>query len=330
MEAVASSIGLEHYKTFTLYADHSTAPGSASPVFLSPAASPAASPRPADPSFASPTASPHILLDDSRYVADVLAELRSAAGARGRPPPRLLFKKRMFRETDEGVTEPTFIRLSYVQAAAEYAAGAYPVVRDDAAQLAALAAAAAGGDGLAPLLSDGDDAAADAAVAALVPRAVAATRKAADWRADVRARARALAGAGVAPDDARLGFLRLLRSLPYGGSLFFPVKRVEDPIGLLPAKLLLGVNKRGVHFFRPVRVWEGRERGRGDGEAAEERHTHTPPPPPTHPTHPGPRRIPALRRAARHYAVRVVRSRRVFQNAGRGRPARVPVRDQGR
>jgi hypothetical protein len=30
------------------------------------------------------------------------------------------------------------------------------------------------------------------------------------------------------------------------------VKRIEDPIGLLPAKLIIGINKRGVHFFRPV------------------------------------------------------------------------------
>lgn len=34
--------------------------------------------------------------------------------------------------------------------------------------------------------------------------------------------------------------------------MFFTVKRIEDPIGLLPAKLILGINKRGVHFFRPV------------------------------------------------------------------------------
>ncbi|KAG1674601.1 hypothetical protein FOA52_001850 [Chlamydomonas sp. UWO 241] len=47
-------------------------------------------------------------------------------------------------------------------------------------------------------------------------------------------------------------FLRILRSLPYGNSIFFTVRRIEDPIGLLPAKLILGVNKRGVHFFRPV------------------------------------------------------------------------------
>ena len=37
-----------------------------------------------------------------------------------------------------------------------------------------------------------------------------------------------------------------------GQSLFFAVKRIEDPIGLLPQKLILGINKRGVHFFRPV------------------------------------------------------------------------------
>ena len=35
--------------------------------------------------------------------------------------------------------------------------------------------------------------------------------------------------------------------------MFFPVKRIEDPIGLLPAKLILGINKRGVHFFRWAR-----------------------------------------------------------------------------
>ena len=32
-----------------------------------------------------------------------------------------------------------------------------------------------------------------------------------------------------------------------------PLQRIEDPIGLLPPKLILGINKRGVHFFRPVR-----------------------------------------------------------------------------
>jgi hypothetical protein len=76
------------------------------------------------------------------------------------------------------------------------------------------------------------------------------TRPREEWRADVVARYRALEQ--FSKEDARLQFLRILRSLPYGNSIFFSVKRIEDPIGLLPAKLILGINKRGVHFFRPV------------------------------------------------------------------------------
>jgi hypothetical protein len=53
-------------------------------------------------------------------------------------------------------------------------------------------------------------------------------------------------------EDARTQFMRILRTLPYGNATFFAVKRIEDPIGLLPPRLILGINKRGVHFFRPV------------------------------------------------------------------------------
>ncbi|GMY11037.1 kinesin-like protein KIN-14E isoform X2, partial [Fagus crenata] len=53
-------------------------------------------------------------------------------------------------------------------------------------------------------------------------------------------------------DDARQQFLRILRTLPYGNSVFFSVRKIDDPIGLLPGRIILGINKRGVHFFRPV------------------------------------------------------------------------------
>ncbi|KAI9113845.1 hypothetical protein K1719_015096 [Acacia pycnantha] len=40
---------------------------------------------------------------------------------------------------------------------------------------------------------------------------------------------------------------------PYGNSVFFHVRKMSDPIGLLPpGEILLGVNKRGVHFYLPV------------------------------------------------------------------------------
>jgi hypothetical protein len=73
-----------------------------------------------------------------RYIADIVAELRHPRTAKEGMQTRLLFKKRMFRETDENISEPQFINLSYVQAQHDYLAGNYPVVREDAAQVCML------------------------------------------------------------------------------------------------------------------------------------------------------------------------------------------------
>ena len=83
-----------------------------------------------------------------------------------------------------------------------------------------------------------------------IPKQLMATRSREDWLADVVNRYKSLAA--FSKDDARAGLLRIIRALPYGNSIFFPVKRIEDPIGLLPMRILLGINKRGIHFFRPV------------------------------------------------------------------------------
>lgn len=56
----------------------------------------------------------HMLLDDNKYVADVLYDIRSSK-QKDLLQSRLLFKKRMFRETDETITEAQFVNLSYVQ-----------------------------------------------------------------------------------------------------------------------------------------------------------------------------------------------------------------------
>ena len=187
----------------------------------------------------------HILLDDNKYIADILCEFRNAKAGKDGYTSKLLFKKRMFRETDETITEPMFINLAYVQAQHDYLQGHYPVVREDAAQMCALQIQAE----YASTLLD-DDEAIMACVERYVTKQVLMTRPREEWRQDVTARYRALEQ--FSKEDARLQFLRILRSLPYGNSIFFQVKRIEDPIGLLPAKLIIGVNKRGVHFFRPV------------------------------------------------------------------------------
>ncbi|KAJ4887525.1 Kinesin-like calmodulin-binding protein [Raphanus sativus] len=37
-----------------------------------------------------------------------------------------------------------------------------------------------------------------------------------------------------------------------GTLCFLAYAKIDDPIGLLPGRIILGINKRGVHFFRPV------------------------------------------------------------------------------
>lgn len=83
-------------------------------------------------------------LDDTRYIADVLFDFKVAKAKEG-TAPRLLFRKKMFRETDEAVTEPRFMALSYIQAQHDYLEGQYPVIREDAAQMAALQVCERGG-----------------------------------------------------------------------------------------------------------------------------------------------------------------------------------------
>lgn len=61
----------------------------------------------------------HMLLDDNKYVADVLYDVKNSK-QKELLQSRLLFKKRMFRETDETITEAQFVNLSYVQVPARF------------------------------------------------------------------------------------------------------------------------------------------------------------------------------------------------------------------
>lgn len=208
VEAIASQIKLEHYQTFSLFSVHKSKGG--------------------QPQDTVGGGDEQVSLDDTRYIADVLFDFKAAKAKEG-TAPRLLFRKKMFRETDEAITEPRFMALSYIQAQHDYLEGQYPVIRDDAAQMAALQMHAAHGSELAR-----DGPAFEAALEKYVTRAVLSGRPREEWRADVGARYRALAASSR--DEAQAGFLRIIRSLPYGNAAFFTVRKIDDPIGLLPAK----------------------------------------------------------------------------------------------
>ncbi|KAL9366109.1 hypothetical protein Peur_037308 [Populus x canadensis] len=190
----------------------------------------------------------YIGLDDNKYIGDLLAEFKAAKDrSKGEILHcKLIFKKKLFRESDEAVTDPMFVQLSYVQLQHDYILGNYPVGREDAAQLSAL-----------QILVDigffgSQESSIDwtSLLERFLPRQIAITRGKREWELDILSRYHSMEN--LTKDDARQQFLRILRLLPYGNSVFFSVRKIDDPIGLLPGRIILGINKRGVHFFRPV------------------------------------------------------------------------------
>ncbi|KAI3830579.1 hypothetical protein MKW92_002766 [Papaver armeniacum] len=190
----------------------------------------------------------YIGLDDNKYIGDLLAEFK-AAKDRSKGDIlhcKLTFKKKLFRESDESIEEQMFVQLSYVQLQHDYMLGNYPVGRDDAAHLSALQILVEIGFlGSPESCTDWTS-----LLERFLPRQIAITRAKRDWEQDILSRYRLMEH--LSKDDARQQFLRILRILPYGNSVFFSVRKIDDPIGLLPGRITLGINKRGVHFFRPV------------------------------------------------------------------------------
>ncbi|CAI5957132.1 unnamed protein product [Closterium sp. NIES-65] len=185
-------------------------------------------------------------IDEKAYMGDVMAELMSFREKSERQVQlRLLFRKKFFRENEEAITDQVFVQLSYLQAKQDYEEGNYPVPRDDVAQLAALQLIV--DFGLLPEPEVTLDW--QAQVERTIPVQFQPMRQKREWDMDVLTRYKALSH--LTPEDARQQTLRIIRALPYGGSAFYHVRRIEDPIGLLPGRVLIGINKRGVHFFRP-------------------------------------------------------------------------------
>ncbi|CAJ1941975.1 unnamed protein product [Sphenostylis stenocarpa] len=190
----------------------------------------------------------YIGLDENKYIGDLLAEFKAAKDrSKGEILHcKLIFKKKLFRESDDAVTEPMFVQLSYVQLQHDYILGNYPIGRDDAAQLSALQILAEIG-----FLSTPESCTDwNSLLERFLPRQISMTRAKREWEYDIISRYRSLES--LTKDDARQQFLRILRALPYGNSVFFNVRKIDDPIGLLPGRIILGINKRGIHFFRPV------------------------------------------------------------------------------
>ncbi|XP_057492601.1 kinesin-like protein KIN-14E [Actinidia eriantha] len=227
VEELAGIIKLSAFSSFSLFECRKIVTGSKSP---------------------DPGNEEYIGLDDNKYIGDLLAEFKAAKDrSKGEILHcKLTFKKKLFRESDEAIGDPMFVQLCFVQLQHDYILGNYPVGRDDAAQLSALQILIEIGFVVSPeSCSDWTS-----LLERFLPRQIAITRAKREWELDILFRYRSMEN--LTKDDARQQFLRILRTLPYGNSVFFSVRKIDDPIGLLPGRIILGINKRGVHFFRPV------------------------------------------------------------------------------
>lgn len=190
----------------------------------------------------------YIGLDDNKHIGDLLAEFK-AVKERSKGEVlhcKLVFKKKLFRESDEAVTDPMFWQLSYVQLQHDYILGNYPIGREDASKLSALQILAEIGFVRRPESCPDWN----SFLERFLPRQIAMTRARREWELDILSCYHSLEN--VTKDDARQQFLHIIRTLPYGFSVFFNVRKIDDPIGLLPGRIILAINKRGVHFFRPI------------------------------------------------------------------------------
>lgn len=187
-----------------------------------------------------------IRLDGKRYIGDLLAEFKSTK-VRSKEEMlhfKLVFKGRLFQDSDIGVSDPIFLHLLYIQIQHEYILGYYPAGRKYSAELTALQILAEIG-----FIGNPDSCVQwTSLVERFLPRQIAMTRAKREWEHDIIAQYNMMKS--FSKDDAKKKFVEILWKLPYGNSIFFCTRKTEDPIGFLPDDIILGVNKRGVHFFR--------------------------------------------------------------------------------
>ncbi|KAG0454497.1 hypothetical protein HPP92_023789 [Vanilla planifolia] len=224
--ALASSIKLSYYSSFSLFLHRKVGHGSDSMNFCN---------------------EEFIRLDDNRYIGDVLEEFKVKTHSKGEILlSKLIFKRRSFTESDEAFADPIFVQLTYIQLQHDYAMGNYPSSRKEAAKLSALQILAEIG------FVDDPDSCVHwiPLLERFLPRQVARAMARREWELDILSHYNMMDH--LSKDDAKLQFLRILGEFPYGNSIFFSMQTIVDPLGLLPGRLIVGINERGVHFFRPV------------------------------------------------------------------------------
>eukprot|EP00475_Leptophrys_vorax_P004149 TRINITY_DN12479_c0_g1_i1.p1 TRINITY_DN12479_c0_g1~~TRINITY_DN12479_c0_g1_i1.p1 ORF type:complete len:631 (-),score=8.92 TRINITY_DN12479_c0_g1_i1:537-2429(-) len=231
------------HQAFAMYTSRATRPLAGMGTGAAGAKPPAPGAKPALP----PPVVEHILLPRNSYVSDLLVEYGHQAQiglTRGSQVVcKLLLRKRWFATSDADVIERQFVRLCYVQLRADFQRNRYKVSAQGAVVLGALQVAAE--MGVAPEAEDTPEW--QALMRKSIPSAVFPRLQEEQWVARVAEQYHTLWS--LDHEGTMREFIRLLLDSPHGGSLFFPLRTVDDSAAFFPQRVLAGVNHNGMHFL---------------------------------------------------------------------------------
>lgn len=156
---------------------------------------------------------------------------------------QVFFMKKLWTNTVPGRDRNADLIFHYHQELPKYLRGYHRCTREEAVELAALILRSRCRDDkpanihqLPQILPD------------LVPKDLAKSLSAQDWKRMITA---AYNGSvqGLAPDDAKIAFLKIISQWTTFGSAFFEVKQSSDPT--LSDRLLIAINRNGVNLIHP-------------------------------------------------------------------------------
>lgn len=164
------------------------------------------------------------------------------------PSPKFLFKKKIFMKDDEKEMEDPIAKdLIYKQALYCVNTSEYPVAAPDAIRLAGLQCQVVYGDHNPAFHTTGF---LQKNITDFVPKSLLGSRKVSEWEQAIFVEHQGLSGKN--PEDAKMEYLKIVKSWGYYGSTFFPpCKAIGKTLHNHGSKFIIGVNYEGIRLLKP-------------------------------------------------------------------------------
>jgi len=161
--------------------------------------------------------------------------------------PRFLFKKKTFiRDDDRELSDLVARHLVYIQALASVVNADYPTSPEQAVRLAGLQVQVVYGDHNASTHVPGF---LTTNLKDYIPKTLFPTKKPAEWESIIFAEH--AKHKGKSADEAKLGYLSLVKKSQFYGTTFYPPCKSVNNGRKIPNKVIIGVNADGIMLLKP-------------------------------------------------------------------------------